>query len=63
MIIDIKRDQEANVWIATNDNIGLALEDSSYDRLLARLKPAIAEMCELNHIEKDTCIMTSLQVN
>ena len=61
MIIDVKWDQEATVWIAANNTIGLILEDSSYDHLMDRLKPAISEMCELNHVEQDACITINLQ--
>lgn len=50
MSIDIKWDENANVWIAINDELGITLEDASYDKLIDRLKIAIPEMCKLNNI-------------
>lgn len=50
MSIDIKWDENANVWIAMNDELGITLEDASYDKLIDRLKIAIPEMCKLNNI-------------
>lgn len=50
MSIDIKWDENANVWIAINDELGITLEDDSYDKLIDRLKIAIPEMCKLNNI-------------
>lgn len=50
MTIDIKWDENANVWIAINNDLGITLEDASYDKLIDRLKITIPEMCELNNI-------------
>lgn len=50
MTIDIKWDEHANVWIAINNDLGITLEDASYDKLIDRLKITIPEMCELNNI-------------
>lgn len=50
MTIDIKLDENANVWIAINNDLGITLEDASYDKLIDRLKITIPEMCELNNI-------------
>ena len=42
-------DNEANVWIATSDDIkGLVLESNSYDALIEKVKVAIYELMELN---------------
>ena len=42
-------DNEANVWIATSDDIpGLVLESGSFDALLERTRFAIPEILELN---------------
>ena len=37
MTIDIKWDENANVWIAFNNDLGITLEDASYDKLIDRL--------------------------
>lgn len=42
-------DSEADVWIATSDDIpGLVLESGSFDALLERTRFAIPELLELN---------------
>ncbi|MCM1492593.1 MAG: DUF1902 domain-containing protein [Muribaculaceae bacterium] len=48
-VINLIWDDEANVWIATSDDIpGLALESSSFDALLERSRIAISELIALN---------------
>ncbi len=45
-------DGEAEVWIATSEDIiGLALESESRDLLVKRVKDAIPELLELNNQE------------
>ena len=45
-------DSEAGVWVATSDDVdGLAIEASTIDGLLERLKIVIPELLELNHKE------------
>ena len=47
--IDLLWDGEANVWIATSDDVpGLVLESDSVDVLIEKLKYAIPELIELN---------------
>ena len=46
--VKIHWDDEAEVWVAINDELGIALESESYDALVERLKKAIPEMAELN---------------
>lgn len=42
-------DAEAEVWVATSDNIpGLVLESGSFDALLERVRFAVPELLELN---------------
>ena len=42
-------DAEADVWVATSENVpGLVLESGSFDALLERIKYAIPELIELN---------------
>lgn len=48
-IINLTWDSEANVWIATSDDIpGLVLESGSFDALLERIRFAAPELIELN---------------
>lgn len=46
--ITVERDDEAGVWIAIEDTIGLAIEASTIGALCDRLKVAIPEMMEAN---------------
>lgn len=42
-------DDEADVWVATSDDVpGLVLESGSFDALIERLKVAIPELVRLN---------------
>lgn len=46
-------DDEAEVWMATSDDIpGLILEDDSADKLIQRVMLAAPEIIELNGVEK-----------
>ncbi len=48
-IVNVNWNNEANVWIATSDDIpGLVLESGSFDALLERTRFAIPELLELN---------------
>ncbi len=48
-IIKLVWDDEAQVWIATSDDIpGLVLESGSFDALLERTRYAVPELLELN---------------
>ena len=48
-IINFTWDSEANVWIATSNDIpGLVLESGSFDALLERTRFAIPELLSLN---------------
>ncbi len=49
-IINFTWDNEANVWIATSDDIpGLVLESGSFDALLERTRFAVPELLTLNN--------------
>ena len=53
--IDIIWDEEAQVWCAICDDIPLALENSSFDTLIQRVKTTAHEILELNgKLTKDT---------
>ena len=48
--INAEWDNEAAVWVATSDDVnGLAIEASTIDALIERLKIVIPELIELNH--------------
>ena len=50
--IDFSWDDEASVWIAVCDEIPLALEDGSLDKLMYRVKLAAPELIEMNNLPK-----------
>lgn len=51
--VNIAWDDEAYVWIATSEDIpGLVLESGSHDALIERLKTAIPEILEANHLPR-----------
>lgn len=50
--INAEWDEEAQVWVATSGDVdGLAVEASTIDALIERLKIVIPELMELNHKE------------
>lgn len=54
-IINIAWDNEADVWIATSEDIpGLILESGSFDALLERIRFAAPELIALNNPDKTT---------
>lgn len=61
IIISVRWDDEASVYIAVCDEIGLALESESYDKLIQRVRDAVPELLELNGISGCTsmCFLTS----
>ena len=49
-VIHLTWDHEADVWIATSDDVpGLVLECGSFDALLERVRFAVPELLSLNH--------------
>ena len=58
--ISIKWDEEAQVYIALCDDIGLALESASYDELINRVRNAVPELLSLNNISgcSSICFLT-----
>lgn len=51
-VITFTWDDEAEVWIATSEDIpGLVLESGSFDALLERTRFAIPELLKLNSLE------------
>ena len=49
--IRISWDEEAQVWVAIGEGIGLVLESSSYDELIQRVRVAAPEMAAENGIK------------
>ena len=49
--IQLSWDDEAEVWLAINDEIPLALESDSLDKLIERVKLAAPEIIEMNKLE------------
>lgn len=48
-IVNLTWDNDADVWIATSEDIpGLVLESGSFDALLERVRFAVPELLELN---------------
>lgn len=49
LLITAEYDDEAHVWVAVEDRIGLATEAESLDVLGYKLQEMIPELAELNH--------------
>ena len=49
--VNITWDDEAGVWVAISDDIPLALESSSFDLLIERVKAAAPEILALNYAD------------
>jgi hypothetical protein len=53
-LVNLIWDEEANVWIATSEDIaGLVLESGSLDALIERVRFAVPELLELNSSKPD----------
>jgi len=50
-------DEEASVWIAENNDIPIALESDSLDKLIKRVRIAAPELLELNGKENKDIIL------
>jgi len=51
--IQLLWDDEAQVWIAQNDDIPIVLENGSLDLLMERVRIAVPELLELNGREHE----------
>lgn len=47
--VDIIKDDEAGVWVAICDEIGIAMESDSYEELVKRVEKAVLELKRLNN--------------
>ena len=55
-------DEEADVWIATSDDIpGLVLESGSIDALIERVRFAVPELLELNGQQMGNTLLFHLE--
>lgn len=50
IFVKIHWDEEAEVWVAICDELGISLESGSYDALVEKVKITVPEMIELNKI-------------
>ncbi len=58
-VVNFTWDNEADVWIATSDDIpGLVLESGSFDALLERTRFAVPELLSLNASEPQPLSLT-----
>ena len=48
--VKVIKDDEADVWVATNDDLPLSLESGSLDRLMEKVRYTALEMAECNHL-------------
>jgi hypothetical protein len=61
-VIDLMRDEEVNVWIATSEDVpGLVLESESLNILKQRVKLAAPELLELNSIDFDDDLLMNFR--
>jgi hypothetical protein len=51
VIVNVEYDEEARVWVAQNDVLGLATEADTMEVLTYKLQEMIPELVELNNIE------------
>ena len=49
-VIQLQWDEEAGVWIAINDYLPLTLESESIDELMRKVRLAVPELVEMNHM-------------
>ena len=59
MNINIMWDEEALVWIAECEKLGLVLEAGSYDALIEKIKSTIPELIELNNIKEKMFVINT----
>ncbi len=52
ILITMKWDEEASVWIAHKEGSGFILEDESYDRLVERVVNAVPDIMEICGIDR-----------
>ncbi len=61
-IVKFTWDHDAGVWIATSEDVpGLVLEGGSLDALIERVKYAVPELLELNHVPANSRILFRME--
>lgn len=61
-VITLLWDEEADVWVAINDIIPLALESDSLDVQIERVKQSVPELLSLNKIPIQKPISLSFNI-
>lgn len=51
LVIEAVFDEDARVWVATNDDIGLATEADTIDVLTYKLQEMVPELVTLNNVQ------------
>ncbi len=51
LVIEAQYDEEARVWVAVNDELGLAIEAETLDVLTYKLQQMVPELATLNHLD------------
>ena len=59
-IVYISWDEDAQVWVATCDPLGIAMESESYDVLIERVIKAAPEMARENKVECSSLVFSTL---
>ena len=59
-LVSILWDEEAGVWVATCDTLGIVLESESYDELIKRVIAVAPEMAKANNIECSSLVFSTL---
>ena len=59
-IVNVMWDNDACVWFAICDLLGISLEDESYDMLLRKVIDAAPEMAEIKKVECESLVFVTL---
>ncbi len=59
-IVNIMWDEEAGVWIAICDSLGVVLESESYDDLIRRVVATAPEMASLKNTTCNNLVFSTL---
>ena len=51
LVIEAQYDEEARVWVAVNEELGLATEAETLDVLTYKLQEMVPELATLNNLE------------
>ena len=62
-IVKIIYDRQSLVWVASNDQLGLVLENKSYECLVREIYVAAQELIMLNHMPKGRVLIDNIWTN